>query len=246
MSDVWPSGVDRVLLDEVDSTMAEAARRAPDLNCPTWIMARNQIAARGRRGRDWENPKGNFAATLICFPDAAPAEAALRAFTASNALYEALAQVLPENALSLKWPNDVLLYGGKVAGILLESAGVGDRVQWLSIGIGVNLAETPGDVTDAAFQPTSLGEHGVTLGPEDLLQSLAIRMAEGENHLQTQGFTPVRDIWLTRAARLGQRITARTGTAEITGVFDTIDAQGQLVLRTAKGQVQIPAGDVFF
>ncbi|MBQ1204111.1 MAG: biotin--[Loktanella sp.] len=111
----WPAGYGRVVLDTVDSTMAEAARRAALIDQPTWIMAHHQTAARGRRGRAWQSPAGNLNATLIFKPDASAAEAARRSFLAANALYAALAIYVPAEKLSLKWPNDVLLSGGKVA-----------------------------------------------------------------------------------------------------------------------------------
>jgi BirA family biotin operon repressor/biotin-[acetyl-CoA-carboxylase] ligase len=124
--------------------MAEGARQAPSLSGPTWICALEQTAARGRRGRAWANPPGNFAASLVLRPEGAPGHAALRSFVAALALRDAfLAAGAPEAALSLKWPNDVLLNGGKVAGILLESIGAGGRIDSLIIGIGVNLAAAP-------------------------------------------------------------------------------------------------------
>ena len=242
----WPDGTDRIVLDEVDSTMAEAVRRARDLERPTWIMARHQTAARGRRGRTWRNPPGNFAATLIWQPDATPAEAALRTFTASNALWVALADKVPEARLALKWPNDVLLSGGKVAGILLESSGVGERLDWLAVGFGVNLVEAPKDLHDAQVPPVCLRDAGFDFVSDDLLARLAVAMAEGEALLDREGFGPVRDAWLSRAARLGETVTARTATAVITGVFETLDETGQLLLRTSTGEVAIPAADVFF
>ncbi|MYA87663.1 MAG: biotin--[acetyl-CoA-carboxylase] ligase [Boseongicola sp. SB0662_bin_57] len=226
--------------------MAEAVRRARDLERPTWIMARHQTAARGRRGRTWQNPPGNFAATLIWQPYATPAEAALRTFTASNALCVALAGKVPEERLSLKWPNDVLLSGGKVAGILLESSGAAERLYWLAVGFGVNLVEAPTGLHDTAVPPACLRDAGIDFAAEDLLARLAGAMAEGEALLDREGFGPVRDAWLSRAARLGETLTARTGTEEITGIFETVDEVGRLVLRTSTGQVVIPAGDVFF
>ena len=128
----WPEGTDRIVLDETDSTMAEAARRAGDLARPTWIMAHKQTAARGRRGKRWENPAGNFAATFVFRPEGAAGVAALRSFSAANALFEALALSVDRDRLTLKWPNDVLLDGRKLAGILLEGDGT-----HLAIGIGV-------------------------------------------------------------------------------------------------------------
>lgn len=248
---IWPDGVDRIDLAEVDSTMAEAARRAPDLVRPTWIMAERQTSARGRRGKVWENPDGNFAATFFFRPEGSAASAALRSFLAANALYDALAQVVDPARLALKWPNDVLLGGGKVAGILLESTGTADRLEWLAIGIGVNLAHAPTGLEGAAFPPVSLagagaGAGAATLAPGTLLGQLAANMAREEAIFAARGFAPARARWLSRAARLGEAITAVTPKAEIRGIFETVDETGQLVLRTATGQVAIPAADVFF
>ncbi len=242
----WPAGVGRLVMDEVDSTMSEAARRAGDLDRPTWIMARRQTAARGRRGRAWTSPAGSFAATLVWRPDATPAEAALRTFTASNALCAALADVVPKARLSLKWPNDVLLSGGKVAGILLESSGAAERLDWLAIGFGVNIAEAPEALDGGRLPAACLREAGACISADDLLARLACAMADGEALLEREGFGPVRDAWLSRAARLGEVMTARTGKTEITGAFETLNESGQLVLRTSSGRVAISAGDVFF
>ncbi|MEK6216844.1 MAG: biotin--[acetyl-CoA-carboxylase] ligase [Boseongicola sp.] len=243
----WPEGTGRVILDEVDSTMAEAVRRAPTLDRPTWIMAHRQTEARGRRGRSWIEPKGNFAATLLMKPKGSAATAALRSFIASNALYEALAMKIDRSDLALKWPNDVLLNGGKVAGILLESAGGADQIEWLSIGVGVNLVSVPEVVEDADFRPVSLaGEGGEATDVDEFLSLLASNMATEERIFAEFGFGAIRDKWLRRAARLGEAITARTAREEITGTFETVDDAGQLVLTTPKGRVTIPAADVYF
>ena len=243
----WPEGIGRVVLEEVDSTMSEAARRAPTLDHPTWIMAKRQSAARGRRGRSWVNQKGNFAATFIFKPNGSPAAAALRSFMAANALFEALAMKVDRDRLALKWPNDVLLNGGKVAGILLESSGAGGRVEWLSIGVGVNLAGVPKGVTDADFPPVSLlSEGGQPCDVHEMLSMLASNMATEERIFDELGFGPIRENWLKNAAKLGEVITARTARSEITGTFETVDEAGQLVLQTSKGRVTIPAADVYF
>lgn len=247
----WPEGYGRRLLDEVDSTLSEAARIAPTLAGPEWILARRQTAARGRRGRGWVSPEGNFAATLVLRLQDGPQQAALRSFVAALALFDACVAVTgrPES-FSLKWPNDVLLNGGKLAGILLESAGQGGGGALpLFIGIGVNLAEAPpADLVEArALRPVSLaGETGVQVAPEDFLTELAAAFARHETAFATLGFAPIREAWLSRAARLGQPVTARTGTSETQGTFETVDAEGQLVLMTPTGRVRIPAADVFF
>ncbi len=227
--------------------MAEAARRAPTLERPTWIMAHRQTSARGRRGRLWLEPDGNFAATFVTKPGGKAPTAALRSFFAANALYEALALKIDRSHLSLKWPNDVLLNGGKVAGILLESAGMADQIEWLSIGFGVNLISVPNEITEADFAPVSLtGEGGEVTDRYEFLSLLASNMATEERIFAELGFGPIREKWLRRAARLGEAITARTARDEITGIFETVDEAGQLVLTTTKGRVSIPAADVYF
>ncbi len=244
----WPDGYGKRVLTSVDSTNAEAARIAAGLSGPDWILALEQTAARGRRGRGWANPAGNFSATLVMQPAESPDKVALRSFVASLALYDALVAATGRSEpFSLKWPNDVLLNGGKVAGILLESSGTAERLDWLAVGIGVNLGQPPDHVQDAAFPPVGLAEQGgKTVLPEDFLPILASSFATQEALLAAEGFAPIRAQWLAKAARLGEVITARTGTAEITGRFDTIDDTGCLVLTTTDGARAIPAADVYF
>lgn len=238
------------MLEETDSTNAHAARIADTLSGPTWILARRQTAAHGRRGRPWASPRGNFAASLLLRPDGRPEQVALRSFVAALALHDAfVAATGRAEALSLKWPNDVLLYGGKVAGILLESVGAGHGVARLVIGIGVNLAAAPApdEVEPGATRPVSLaGETGLRIAPEDFLGLLAPAYERWEGQLRTFGFAPVRAAWLARAARLGETLTARTGRESIEGRFETLDETGALVLRTPGGRVAVPAADVYF
>lgn len=248
--EIWPDGYGRRVLAEVDSTNAEAARLLSDLAGPTWIMATRQTAARGRRGRAWAMPEGNFAASLVLRVDERAEQVALRSFVTSLALFDALVSVTGRvESFALKWPNDVLLNGGKLAGILLESAGIDAGTGHVIIGIGVNLLAAPGagDVEDGALRPVSvLSETGLDVGQEAFLDHLAAAYATWEHQFVTFGFTPVREAWLARAARLGEVITARTGKTEITGTFETVDERGQLVLKTRQGRQAIPAADVFF
>ena len=249
MSD-WPAGYGLRVLDEVDSTLSEAARIAPELSGPEWILARRQTAARGRRGRAWVAPEGNLSATLVMRTDDAPAMAALRSFVAALALFDAVVDCLGRaDGVALKWPNDVLLNGGKLAGILLESAGRGQGVTHLAIGIGVNLADAPppSEVEDGALRPVSLaGEHGVAITPDTFLQHLVGHFDRYERQMRDFGFDPIRTAWLARAAKLGEVITARTGQSEVTGTFQTVDTDGNLVLETAKGRQTIAAADIYF
>ncbi len=242
----WPEGYGRRVLAEVDSTNAEAARVVSGLAGPEWICALRQTAARGRRGRAWVAPAGNLAGTLVMRPQETPDVVALRSFVASLALFDAFAALTgAEAALTLKWPNDVLLNGGKVAGILLEGLPGGG----LAVGIGVNLIAAPGSqqVEEGAVPPVSLlSETGVRVTPERMLDALAEAWAVREHAFVTYGFAPIREAWLARAARVGETITARTGTRTVAGVFETVDARGQLVLDTPQGRTAIAAADVFF
>ena len=194
--------------------------------------------------------EGNFAATLVMHPPDPAGQVALRSFVAALALFDALVAATGRaDSFSLKWPNDVLLNGGKLAGILLESSALAQGVAYLAVGIGVNLAQAPdiADVEPGALRPVSLlAQTGVTIRPLEFLDLLAPAYAAWENRLTTAGFAPVRTAWLARAARLGQDIKARTGTAGYSGRFETIDAQGAMVLVTEAGRVSLPAADVFF
>lgn len=246
----WPEGYGRKVLEATDSTSSEAARMAPTLAGPVWILALSQSAARGRRGRPWSMPKGNFAATLVMRPQGPPEVVALRSFVAALALFDAFVAVTGRAEMfSLKWPNDVLLSGGKVAGILLESVGAGQGVSHLAIGIGINLAEAPpqSQLEPQAMRAVDLTSHaGVLVSPQAFLDVLASTYAGWEDKFNTLGFAPIRQAWLSRAARLGQVITARLPDREITGTFQTVDESGNLILQTATGRQTIPAADIYF
>lgn len=243
-------GAGRIALTDVDSTNAEGFRRAAGLTGPIWIMAGFQTAGRGRRARPWSSPRGNLHATLVLKPREPAETVALRSFAAALALRDACVAVsgLPDS-FTLKWPNDVLLNGGKLAGILLESAGLGTQDPVLCIGIGVNLIAAPDAalVEPGAVPPVSLlQETGLRVTPEAFLDALAPAYARWEATFMAEGFAPLRMAWLANAARLGEPIRARTGTDTREGVFETIDSSGNLILRTPNGTLAIPAAEVFF
>lgn len=248
--DNWPREYYCCILDQVDSTLDEAHRVAADISGPRWILAHKQTKGRGRRGRAWVDPEGNFASALIFRPQIPLDQIALFSFVASLALYDAFAALsVPQKQLSLKWPNDLLLDGGKLAGILLESITVGRQSPHLTIGIGANLIKTPQvDALDpSALPPVSLRDQtGLEVSSLALLGELAQSFAHYERLFVSSGFAPIREIWLSRAARLGTEITARTIKQELRGVFETIDAQGNLILVTDQGPKSIAAADVFF
>lgn len=239
------------MLPEIDSTNAEAARLARNVSGPLWLLALRQTQGRGRRGRTWSDPEGNFAATYLCRPDGPAEQVAQHSFVAALALREALVAATGKpQAFALKWPNDVLLNGGKLAGILLESLGGGrsgaTAVQHLAIGIGVNLRAAPDAEPEAVPPVNLLAETGLHLGPEAFLDLLAPAFARWQRQLLTYGFAPIRTAWLSQATHLGQPITARTMAGSHTGTFLGIDATGALLLRGAAGVQTIPAADIYF
>lgn len=247
----FPEGVDRLILDEVDSTNDEARRRAREGAArPLWVMARRQVAGRGRRGNVWRTPEGNLTATLLLpRPTMPPAQGALLSFISGLAVAELLEACAPRASVAVKWPNDTLLNGGKVSGVLLESEGRAGALDWLAVGIGVNLAHHPEIPPEeaGAFPPVSLRSAGVAPpSPEEALDLLASAFHRRLALFETDGFGPIRAEWLSRAARLGEPIVARLPRESIPGVFADIDAEGALILDTPSGRRAIAAAEVHF
>ncbi len=243
----WPKGYALKTFDVIDSTNEEAKRLAAGGEAgPIWISATRQTAGRGRRGRVWESPTGNLAATLMLRPAKPAQDCAQLSFAAAIAACDALRDFAPAVELRVKWPNDVLADGAKIAGILLESSGpAGEVPAWLAIGIGTNLAVHPEGTEFPATSLKAMGAPAPT--PDDALLHLAAHFARWHQRWQDEGFAPIRDAWLARAAGLGTRIRARLATGETAGIFEGIDAAGALILRESSDRVRhIAAGEVFF
>jgi BirA family transcriptional regulator, biotin operon repressor / biotin---[acetyl-CoA-carboxylase] ligase len=222
-----------------NADMLELARAG--LGEGVWLRAERQQGGRGRQGRAWVSPVGNFyGSTLVRLRDSDPAPATL-ALVAAVALEEVVRAYLPEAtpALAIKWPNDVLLGGAKLSGILLERTG--DAVV---IGIGVNLAQHP---TDTDRLATSLAAHGAQPDPADFAETLAAAFARWLGVWRGQGIAPVRARWIERAHPIGTALTARLADGSaLDGLFDGLDPDGALILRLADGTTRaIHAGDVF-
>jgi BirA family biotin operon repressor/biotin-[acetyl-CoA-carboxylase] ligase len=245
----WPAGVGREIHAELDSTSAEALRRGGS-GAPVWILAERQTAGRGRRGRPWRAPEGHFAATLLMRPEGPPAQMALRSFVAALGLRDALIAVTGRSELfALKWPNDVLLSGRKLAGILLETGTAPEGGAVLAVGIGVNLGAAPevAELEPGALAPAGLAaETGLRIAPAEFLDVLAPAFARWEARLVAEGFEPLRQAWLAGAARLGEAMVARLPGREVAGRFETVDPTGALVVATATGREVVPAAEVHF
>lgn len=204
-----------------------------------WLRAERQTAGRGRQGRAWVSPPGNlYASTLVRLRPADPQPATL-ALVAAVALEEAVSAYLGAGRIRLKWPNDLLLAGAKLSGILLERSG-----DAIIIGFGVNLAHHPTDLDRVA---TSLAAHGVSVDADDFLVTLADGFARWLGKWRGEGIATIRDRWMASAHPPGTALTARLpdGTA-VQGLFDRLDRDGALILRLADGGTRvIHAGDVF-
>jgi BirA family biotin operon repressor/biotin-[acetyl-CoA-carboxylase] ligase len=236
-----------VALEEVDSTNAEARRRAEaGESGPLWITAQRQSAGRGRRGRAWETGAGNLAATYLFVAERRPAEAAQVSFVAALAVADLARAFVPPALVSLKWPNDLLLAGSKAAGILVESGSLERQALWVAVGMGVNLASAPA----AADRPaTTFAAHmrAPPPAPLDALTVLAGALETWREVWERTGFPPIAAAWTERAHGIGERCLARLPSETLEGIAEGLDPDGALRLRTTDGVVRrITAGDVFF
>lgn len=246
-----PQGYSHRAFAAVDSTNEEARRLGDDgVPGPVWITAESQTAGRGRRGRAWVSPTGNFMGTLFLRPRVGARKAAELSFVAALAVHDAVDALLTpalRGGLKLKWPNDLLHDGRKLAGILLESSGVaGGELAWLAIGIGINLAQYPENVE---FPATSLAALGCTdVTPERALEQLAAAFdSRIRQWREARGFDAIREAWLARAMGLGGAIAVRLADETFEGVFSGLAPDGALEVRLASGELRlVSAGDVFF
>jgi BirA family transcriptional regulator, biotin operon repressor / biotin---[acetyl-CoA-carboxylase] ligase len=236
-------------LDLVDSTNAEAKRmaakgeeEAPD---GTLVWAREQTAGRGRRGRKWQSPKGNLYCSLILRPDVPIEEAAQLSFVGALAACDALGGIGPPgHMVQCKWPNDILLNGAKVGGLLLEAeTGKAKIPEWVILGLGINIARHPSKVD---FPATSLQAEGWTATEADCLEAFARHFMTWANTWLDEGFAAIRKSWLWRCKGIGDKIEVRLAKKTVKGVFKDIDRDGALLLKTGKTEHRITAGDVFF
>jgi len=235
-----------VLRDVVGSTSDEAkALAAAGAAHGTLVWAMEQTAGRGRLDRQWQSPRGNLYTSCILRPAVTPSRAAELGFVAALAVTEAVRAVLPATvAVALKWPNDVLVDGGKVAGILLEAQSTpGGAIDWLVLGIGINVVAAPSGTPYPASALRPLGSSAdVKSVLERLYDALAVRLAEW----QQGGFAVVRTRWLALARGVGEPIEVRQGAETVSGRFLDLDGDGALVLETAMGPRRITTGDVSF
>lgn len=237
-----PAGCHLITFDSVDSTNEEAKAFAlSGAEAGTVVWARQQVAGRGRHGRTWESPPGNLYLSVIQRPDCRPADAPQFGFATGVALAEAVRQTTGLPAV-LKWPNDLQIAGKKASGILLESAARADGgLDWLIIGVGVNVEHSPRDLSGV----TSLHEEGAQISVEELLSVFLERLFRYAEQWRQHGFQAIREKWLSFALPAGAEIRVRLPDGDLFGRFAGIDERGSLLLDTDAGSQRIDMGDVF-
>lgn len=241
-----PGSYNLVTRKRVTSTN-DALRALADNGAPegTILVAKSQSAGRGRYGRSWQSPPGNLYLSLLLRPDCPPMQALQLGFVAGVALGDAISTLVPKSvSVQHKWPNDILLDGRKLAGILLESGTTANaKLDWLVIGMGVNVANAPQDM---AFPATALTAHGCTLDPSDLIALIAHTLSRWIDRWRKDGFAPVRSAWYVRAYRRGQSVQVRFEDGAKSGLFVGLDDDGAMLLQTANGvRERLSYGAVF-
>lgn len=237
-----------IRLASIDSTSDEARRLSRlDAAEGTLVWADQQTNGHGRFGRSWISPAGNLYFSLLLRPDRPPAQAMQLTFAAAVAVAETLGALLPEAAtVTCKWPNDVLVRGRKIAGILLESSvDQTGMVDSLVVGIGVNVGSHPSTET-LLYPATSMAAEGAPdVLPGDVLQRFCAAFLDWYRRWQTAGFEPLRESWLGRAEKLRQAVSVRLDTETLNGVFADLDPSGAMVLQQGERRQLVLAGDVF-
>jgi len=232
--------------DLVGSTN-DLARERAEAGAPAGLVIRadRQDAARGRRGRSWSAPPGNLYCSVVLRPKQSPAVIATLSFVTVTALGDVLAELLPQRAVRHKWPNDLLVEGCKISGILLEGAGGGPASgSALVIGLGVNIVSHP----DQTLYPVTdiVAQGGAPISPTDLLERFLARFAHHYDAWEKGGFPAILPAWRARAIGIGNEIVVRLETETLTGKFADIDADGTLLLeQNGNTTRRIAAGDIF-
>lgn len=213
---------------------------------PLWIRADRQTRGRGRRAHKWQSLEGNLACTGLYHGHGALVDSAQLGFAAALAVAEAVGKwVDPAEEVTIKWPNDVLLGGAKVAGILLESGASPLGGHWLAVGIGINLQAAPKDLPYRATCLTErLPKNAVRPSVSEVLSALIGAFEKWRLCLKNDGFAPIRLAWLAQAHGLGKALQTSAGAV---GIFEDLSKDGAIVLRQDHGRsIEVRAGEVFF
>lgn len=240
---VLPEGWTLECLKETGSTNEAVGKRAAETGLDRLIVQADiQTAGRGRRGRPWKCQEGNLFFSLALNVENV-ARLGEYSFLTALALAQAIEDIDPNLAPECKWPNDVLLNGKKMSGILLETDGK-KGIERLIVGAGVNIV--PVGAENMLYPVASLAEEGCTVSKEAVLSAFMNRFDLLDKLRKKEGFSPVLDGWKSRAYGLGTQIAVNLPDRRLTGTFSGLDKDGCLLLNNADGEHKITAGDVFF
>lgn len=240
-----PPGYRCEVFDSLHSTNDEALARARAGDPGRlWIRARRQTGGRGRQGRAWSSPEGNLYASLLLVDPCPAAISPQLGFVAGVSLHRAAVALVGEAGVALKWPNDLLVDGGKASGILVEGSGLPGGGLAVVVGIGINVRAAP---VGTPYPAAALAARRPDLDPETVFAALADAMARTLGQWDAgAGFAAIRRAWLERAGGLGGPVTVRRPGGDLSGIFRDLDADGRLLLDVEGRTMPIEAGDVFF
>lgn len=246
----WLHKYNLLIYNEIDSTNSEVHRLIESgVEGQFLVFAHRQKEGYGRSGRNWFSPEGNLYLSIILNPKCSLEKGAELSFVSAIALHKALTGVIPaECKIELKWPNDVLINGKKVAGILLEShsnANVNNTYK-IIIGLGLNIEKFPKN--NIQFPATSLKElKANNLIPEYYLDQFMKNFDYFYNKWKKDGFSVIREQWLKFAYNKNKVVTVVTNKERISGFFEDLDDKGRLVIRLSNGDRHyVSGGNVFF
>lgn len=233
--------------DSLDSTNEEAKRLARSGGGHgAVIWAKKQSEGKGRLGRVWLSSEGNLFVSILLKPQRDITELAQLSFVAAVAVLDSISPLLPDGSvLKTKWPNDIVLSGRKLGGVLLESFRTDTcDYPWVAVGVGINIDSYP---PRTEFPATCLKEAGVELVSAKIVLSRFIHhFIERYDDWNNKGFAVIRKDWLLAAWNLKEKIFARLSDSEIEGIFEGIDINGSLILKLDSGKKQtILAADVY-
>ncbi|MCA8887353.1 MAG: biotin--[acetyl-CoA-carboxylase] ligase [Parvularculaceae bacterium] len=238
-----PSGARSEVFDTLDSTSEESKRRIlTGETGPLWLVAKEQTAGYGRRGTPWRQAVGDLAATYLFSPNAGQERMPQISFVAGLAVADALARFAPDSAFKLKWPNDIIVNGAKIAGLLLELSFTRDNQAIVSFGVGVNIVNAPSGMDYPTARMLDLCGRAPTT--DEVLGRIDELFAYWLSIWRHEGFSPVRSAWLLKAQGIGAKIRVRLAGNEFEGVFRDLDGEGALILDIDGEAKRVTAGTI--
>lgn len=235
-------------LDGTNAALKRIVEQEGDVHEGLMVWADTQTEGRGRQGRAWVSPKGSVYVSILVAAPENMAQAPELGFVAAVAVQETILDLPRHNAappkVTCKWPNDVLIEGQKVCGILPEMTADDSKRQWIVLGIGINLNAV--ELDPAAYPPTALSLHNIDTTPAHVLTVLTRALHKWLGVWREQGFPAIRAAWTACGPQPGSIVAVGLPEGAVSGTFVGLDEDGAMLLDSSKGQRRILAGDVLF